>query len=345
LSSERIRNPNAPDGKISTVELDGLYPADAQPRADVGVPTDYALGENTTALAYESGLELKARSQWSYVRRRFFRHRLAMGSLIVLILTILASVFASRLTSYQYTEIDFQHILQGPTTAGNHYFGTDFLGRDYFTRVLYGIRTSIRVALLVALLSTGIGTAIGVLAGYFGGWLDNLLMRFTDLVLTLPLLAVLLVAANKWGGGNQYRVAVILALLFWTGIARVVRGTFLSLREKEYVEAAKAAGAGDVRIMIRHMLPNAMGPIIVNMTLTVANAILIEAALSFLGFGIKPPTPALGQLISDGQNEMQTAWWLVVFPGLAIMVLVLCINFIGDGLRDALDPTQRRVRA
>jgi ABC-type dipeptide/oligopeptide/nickel transport system permease subunit len=345
LSSERVHNPNAPDGKISTVELDGLYPAEAEPRADPGAPTDYALGENTTAIAYESGLDFKARSQWSYVRRRFFRHRLAMGSLVVLIATILASVFASRITSYQYTEIDFTHILQGPTTEGKHIFGTDFLGRDYFTRVLYGIRTSIRVALLVALLSTGIGTIIGSLAGYFGGWIDNLLMRFTDLVLTLPLLAVLLVAANKFGGGNQYRVAVILALLFWTGIARVVRGVFLSLREKEYVEAAKAAGAGDARIMFRHMLPNAMGPIIVNMTLTTANAILIEAALSFLGFGIKPPTPALGQLIADGQNEMQTAWWLVVFPGIAIMVLVLCINFIGDGLRDALDPTQRRVRA
>ena len=345
MSSERAHNPNAPDTKISTVELDGLYPAEAEPRADLGMPTDFSMADNSTAIAYEAGLELKARSQWSYVRRRFFRHRLAMGSLIVLIATVLASVFASKLTSYQYTEIDFQHILQGPTREGHHWFGTDFLGRDYFTRVLYGIRTSIRVALLVAVLSTGIGTAIGILAGYFGGWLDNLLMRFTDLVLTLPLLAVLLVAANKWGGGNQYRVAVILALLFWTGIARVVRGTFLSLREKEYVEAAKAAGAGDLRIMLRHMLPNAMGPIIVNMTLTVAGAILIEAALSFLGFGIKPPTPALGQLIADGQNEMQTAWWLVVFPGIAIMILVLCINFIGDGLRDALDPTQRRVRA
>jgi peptide/nickel transport system permease protein len=343
--SEDIKNPRDPDQSLSTVELDGLYPAQAEPRADPGTPTDFALGVNSAALAYETGLELKARSQWAYVRRRFLRHRLAMGSLVVLIGVILSSVFASRLTSYGYTEIDFKSILKGPTTSGRHVFGTDFLGRDYFTRVLYGIRTSIRVALLVAILSTGIGTAIGALAGYFGGWIDNLLMRFTDLVLTLPLLAVLLVAANKFGGGNQYRVAIILALLFWTGIARVVRGVFLSLREKEYVEAAKAAGAGDIRIMFRHILPNAMGPIIVNMTLTVAGAILIEAALSFLGFGIKPPTPALGQLIADGQNEMQTSWWLVVFPGIAIMILVLCINFIGDGLRDALDPTQRRIRA
>jgi len=345
--TERTRQPGqSTEPDVTKVDLDGgVYSSRAEPRADVGMVTDFALGADSTALAYESGLELKARSQWAYIRRRFLRHRLAMGSLFVLIGVILTSVFASHITSYTYTEIDFNLILKGPTTAGHHWFGTDFLGRDYFTRVLFGIRTSIRVAVIVALLSTSLGTVIGALAGYFGGWIDNLLMRFTDLVLTLPLLAVLLVAANKFGGGNPYRVALILALLFWTGIARVVRGVFLSLREKEYVEAAKAAGAGDPRIIFRHILPNAMGPIIVNMTLTVANAILIEAALSFLGFGIKPPTPALGSLISDGQNEMQTAWWLVVFPGIAIMILVLCINFIGDGLRDALDPTQRRVRA
>jgi peptide/nickel transport system permease protein len=267
-----------------------------------------------------------------------------MASLIVLVTVIAAAFLSDHLTSYSYEKIDISNILRGPTTSGHHWFGTDFLGRDYFTRVLYGIRTSIRVASIVAVVSTALGTLIGALAGYFGGWIDNLLMRFTDLILTLPPVAVLLVATNKFGSGNQYHIALILAFLFWTGIARVVRGVFLSLREKEYVEAAKAAGAGDVRIIFRHMLPNAMGPIIVNMTLTIAGAILTEAALSFLGFGIKPPTPALGSLISEGQNEMQTAWWLVVFPGIAIMAVVLCINFIGDGLRDALDPTQRRVR-
>jgi ABC-type dipeptide/oligopeptide/nickel transport system permease subunit len=328
---------------------DSFIPSGPSPyvRGGIAMPEEFAEARGDTvgeAAIYEAGLELKARSQWAYVRRRFFRHRLAMGSLIVLIATIFIAYFADHLTSYSYTELDLNAILVGPTTQGHHWFGTDFLGRDYFTRVLYGIRTSIRVALIVAFVSTTLGTLIGAAAGYFGSWIDNLLMRFTDLILTLPLLAVLLVASNKFGSGNQYHVALILAFLLWTGIARVVRGVFLSLREKEYVEAAKAAGAGDTRIIFRHMLPNAMGPIIVNMTLTVAAAILIEAALSFLGFGIKPPTPALGSLISDGQNEMQTAWWLVVFPGIAIMVLVLCINFIGDGLRDALDPTQRRVR-
>jgi len=345
--TERARDPGkAPEPGLTNIDLDGgVYSSQAEPRADIGMPTNFSLGADSASLAYESGLELKARTQWGFVWRRFIRHRLAMTSAVVLVLTVLAAAFAGHLTSYEYTQIDLNTILRGPTTDGHHLFGTDFIGRDYLTRVLFGIRTSVRVAFIVALVSTSLGTAVGAIAGYFGSWIDNLLMRFTDLVLTLPLLAVLLVASNKFGSGNQYHVALILAFLLWTGIARVVRGVFLSLREKEYVEAAKAAGAGDLRIIFRHILPNTMGPIIVNMTLTVAAAILIEAALSFLGFGIKPPTPALGSLISEGQNEMQTAWWLVVFPGIAIMVLVLCINFIGDGLRDALDPTQRRVRA
>lgn len=293
----------------------------------------------------EAGLEIDARSHWVYARRRFFRHRLAMGSLIVLTLVLLAGFLSNSLAPYAYDEIDLDNLAAAPTTTDNHFFGTDQLGRDYFSRVLYGIKTSARVAFIVALLSTLIGTAVGAIAGYFGGWIDNLLMRITDLFLTLPGLAVLLVASAALGQGSPYRVAVILALLFWTQLARIVRGTFLSLREKEYVEAAKAAGARDSRIILRHILPNSMGPIIVNATLVVAAAILIEAALSFLGFGVQPPTPALGKLISEGQSEMLTAWWLVTFPGLTIVVIVLCVNFVGDGLRDALDPTQRRVRS
>jgi peptide/nickel transport system permease protein len=208
--------------------------------------------------------------------------------------------------------------------------------------VLYrGIRTSERVAFLVAILAVTIGTLVGALAGYYSKWADNALMRFTDLILTLPALAVLLVAAALIGKGNQYRVAIILALLLWTALARIVRGQFLSLREKEYVDAAKAAGAGDLRIIFRHMLPNSLGPIVVFATLTVGGAILLEAYLSFLGFGVQPPTPALGKLIADGQDVSSHDWWLVTFPGLTIVLIVLCINFVGDGLRDALDPTQR----
>ena len=297
------------------------------------------------ASGYESGLDIEARSHWAYARKRFFRHRLAMGSLVVLVIILLAGFFAERVAPYAFDDIDLNNLAAPPTTEDKHYFGTDQLGRDYFSRVLFGIQTSARVAFIVAFLSTVIGVIVGALAGYFGGWLDNLLMRVTDLFLTLPGLAVLLVASAYLGQGSPYRVAVILALLFWTVLARIVRGTFLSLREKEYIEAAKAAGGSDLRIMLKHILPNSLGPIIVNATLTVAAAILVEAALSFLGFGIQPPTPALGKLISDGQSEMLTAWWLVTFPGLVIVLIVLCVNFIGDGLRDALDPTQRRIRA
>ena len=303
------------------------------------------MSEPAIGLVYQEGLEVESRSQWVYARRRFLRHKPAIASLVVLTLVLGAGVFASALAPYSYDEIDLLNAGVGPTLEGKHYFGTDLLGRDYFSRVVFGIQTTEKVAFLVALLSTAIGTAIGALAGYYGRWVDNLLMRFTDLALTLPGLVVLLTAAAFLGNGSQYRTAVILALLFWTALARVVRGTFLSLREKEYVEAARASGAGDLRIMLRHMLPNAVGPITVNATIVVGVAILTEAALSFLGFGIQPPTPALGKLIADGQDVSSELWWLVTFPGLTIVLIVLCVNFLGDGLRDALDPTQRRVRA
>ena len=305
-------------------------------------------------LAYESGVEMKARSQWAYARIRFFRHRLAVGSLVVLILIALVGVFAPQLAPYGFDELDLENITASPTLTDKHLFGTDQLGRDYLSRVIFGIRTSLWVAVFVALLSTAIGTAVGALSGYYGGQVDNLLMRFTDLILTLPGLAVLLTAAVFFGANDSHvwgvtipqpmKIGLILAFLFWTAVARIVRGLFLSLREKEFVEAAKAAGAGDMRIIIRHMLPNCVGPIVVNTTLIVAVAILIEAALSFLGYGIQPPNAALGKLIADGQGEGLTTWWLVTFPGLVILVIALCINFVGDGLRDALDPTQRRTR-
>ena len=296
-------------------------------------------------LTQQAGVEPKARSQWAYARIRFFRHRMAVLSLFVLFGICLVAIFAKRVAPYAYDELDLFNITSPPTTKDKHLFGTDLLGRDYLSRVIFALRTSLWVAFFVAFLSTTIGTTVGSIAGYYGGAVDNLLMRFTDLILTLPGLAVLLTAAAFFGAGDPLKVGLILALLFWTGIARIVRGVFLSLREKEYVEAAKASGASDARIILRHMLPNSLGPIIVNTTLIIAAAILVEAALSFLGFGIQPPNPALGSLIASGQAEGTELWWLVTFPGIVIVVIALCINFIGDGLRDALDPTQRRVRA
>jgi ABC-type dipeptide/oligopeptide/nickel transport system permease subunit len=308
--------------------------------SDITAP-GMAMGVDGT---YEAGLELKARSQWSYARSRFLRHRLAMTGLVVLVIVFGAGIFANFVAPYSFEEIDLTNVLAGPTTAAHHFFGTDEIGRDFFSRVIYGIRTSMEVGVFVAFVSSVIGVIVGAVAGYYGGWIDNILMRITDLVLTLPALAILLTAAALLGQGSQWRVSVILALFFWTGLARIVRGVFLSLREKEYVEAAKAAGSGDIRIMFRHILPNTLGPIVVNGTLSVGAAIIVEAALSFLGFGIKPPTPSLGSLIASGQQFPQK-WWITVFPGLTLLVIVIAINFVGDGLRDALDPQQRRIRA
>jgi peptide/nickel transport system permease protein len=296
----------------------------------------------TSASGDAAGLEVEARSQWYYVRTRFLRHKLAVVSLILVIAIFACGFLAPYIAPYPYADIHLENLLQPPSRE--HWFGTDGLGRDYFSNVLWGIRTSAEVGMVVALLSSILGLIIGALAGYYRGWLDNLLMRFTDLLLTLPALAILAVA-GKFIGGSQWDITLILAFFFWTGLARVVRGVFLSLREKEYVEAAKAGGASDARIMFRHILPNTLGPVIVNGTLAVGAAILTEAALSFLGFGIAPPTPSLGVLIFQEGETYNQDWWLTVFPGVAIVLIVLCVNFVGDGLRDAFDPQQRRVRA
>jgi peptide/nickel transport system permease protein len=300
------------------------------------------LAEETIAA---EGLELKARSQWSYARRRFLRHRLAMVGLVGLILIFGAGALANVVAPFTFDQIDLNNVLHSPSTVGHHFFGTDQIGRDYLSRVIYGVRTSEQVGLVVASVSSLIGLIIGAISGYYGGWIDNLIMRIVDLVLTLPVLVTLLtVAALLAGSGGQWTITFILVFFFWTPIARIVRGVFLSLREKEYVEAAKAVGAGDGRIMFRHMLPNTLGPIVVNGTLAVADAIIVEAFLSFLGFGIKPPIPTLGGLVAGGQDYPQK-WWLTVMPGLVLVLIVICVNFVGDGLRDALDPQQRRVRA
>jgi ABC-type dipeptide/oligopeptide/nickel transport system permease subunit len=343
----------------------GMMRSTAQPGATVGTDPGATALIQEADLAYESGVQIKARSQWQYARMRFLRHRLAVVSLIVLILFGLVAIFAKQLAPYGYDEINLEVVdpetglALSPRLEDWHLFGTDQLGRDYLSRVIYGIRTSLWVALFVALLSTALGTAVGAVAGYYGGRVDNLLMRFTDLILTLPGLAVLLTAAVYFGSNDSevtfgpltftipqpMKIGLILAFLFWVGLARIVRGLFLSLREKEFVEAAKAAGASDMRIIVRHILPNCVGPIVVFTTLITAAAILTEAALSFIGYGIQPPNAALGKLIVDGQSEGFTLWWLVVFPGLVITLIALAINFVGDGLRDALDPTQRRVRS
>jgi ABC-type dipeptide/oligopeptide/nickel transport system permease subunit len=284
------------------------------------------------------------RSQTQMIIRRFMAHKLAVGSLVVFLLLVIISLIGGRFWKYGYADITDQ--FSTPPSL-EHPMGTDDIGHDTLAQVLRGSQKSVQVALMVAFLATTIGAVIGALAGYYRGWVDSALMRFTDLILTIPAIAILAVLASVVASeaGNWFFIGLVLALLQWTYIARVVRGTFLSLREKEFVEAARALGASDTRIMFRHLLPNATGSIIVNATVTVAVAILTETALSYLGLGIKPPDTSLGLLISTGQQAATTRPWLFYFPGLIIVIIALTINFVGDGLRDAFDPTQTRVRA
>lgn len=310
------------------------FPAGAQP-TPVRVATEVA----EEAVAGVETVLTTRQLAW----RRFKRHRLAIVSAVILLLLALACVFVDAISPYTFSQQDLTRRMEGPGLQ--HYFGTDVLGRDQFTRVLYGGRISLAVGLAVALSAGVIGGVLGAVAGYYGGWIDNLIMRVTDLFLAIPFLVILIIGA-KWAeqalpGGPLFDIVVILTLFFWMPDARIVRGIFLSLKEKEFVEAARASGASNLRIIFWHMLPNAFGPMIVNVTLLVAAAILTESALSFLGFGIQPPTPTWGNLLNSNRTVMLLAPHLVFFPGLAILITVLCVNFLGDGLRDALDPHQQ----
>ena len=290
-------------------------------------------------------------SQWGVALRRFRRHRVAMVALGFLVFMVVACYLGAQFAPSP-TE---QHLLQ-PTSgpSWSHWFGTDELSRDQLSRVLHGGQVSLRVAFGVAILSTVLGVVIGALAGFYRGWLDGLLMRFTDLWIALPALPILAVAVSigtidlgplgTLDLGSPFGITLLLSLLLWGSIARVVRGATLSLREREFVDAARTIGASNTRIIVRHVLPNCFGLIAVNATLVVAEAILVETTLSFLGFGIQPPTPSWGNLLSNSIANLEDQWWLTLFPGLVIFLTVLAVNFVGDGLRDAFDP-RRRIRA
>jgi glutathione transport system permease protein len=281
-----------------------------------------------------------SRGQLRMAGRRFVRHKMAMSGAIIFLVLLLGSIIVPIFWQYSYSSIT-NTFATGPSAA--HPFGTDLIGHDMLAQVMAGTLTSLEVALIVAAISTVIGTAVGALAGYYGGIIDQVLMRLTDLVLVVPLLAILLVLSNKFSkqANGPLFVALLLALLFWTYLARLIRGTFLSLREREFIEAEHAIGASSWRIILRHMVPNAAGSIVVNATLTVAGAILTEASLSFLGLGIQPPHVDLGSLIASGEGDATTLPWLFYFPAAFLVLAILAVNFIGDGLRDALDPTQR----
>ncbi|HEV3168930.1 MAG TPA: ABC transporter permease [Actinocrinis sp.] len=302
------------------------------------------MAETTTPnRAAEREFTVKARTQSQLIVRRFFQHRLAVVSLVVLIAVVLLAFVGGALWKYSYSDITPDNSVP---PSSDHPFGTDNLGYDEFARVLRGTQLSIEIAFSVAIMATVVGTVWGAVAGYYRHVADSLMMRVVDLILTIPILAAGALLTKKVQHTGWWALALVIAALSWPAVSRIVRGQALSLREKEYVEAARALGARDGRIIFRHLLPNIAGQIIVVVTILVASAILIESSLSYLGFGVQNPDVSLGSLISGSDTALQGGrWWLFYFPGIFIILICLSVNFIGDGLRDAFDPTQQRVRA
>ncbi len=272
---------------------------------------------------------------WAIAWRRFKKHRAAMAGGIVILLFIAAAVFAAQLTRFEFDQIDLYNRKAPPSRAPP--MGTDELGHDVLTRILYAGRISLTVGFTAAFVSALFGMVVGGLSGYYGGWLDNVLMRFTDIMFSLPDLPILIIIA-RYIGGRVDGIIFVISVFAWMGTARLVRGELLKLRTQDFAEAARATGASDTRILVRHLIPNSLAPVIVAATLTVGGAILSEAALSFLGIGIQPPTPSWGNMLQNAQDFIWTTPWLAVWPGAMIFLTVLCFNFLGDGLRDALDP-------
>ncbi|HUY63471.1 MAG TPA: ABC transporter permease [Acidimicrobiales bacterium] len=301
------------------------------PGAELGAPDAHGMGG-------------EVKGQLRIVIERFSHQPLAMGGLIVFAFLGISSAVIGHVWQFTFSQITNQYAT-GPTSL--HPFGTDDIGHDLFAQVMRGVEKDIQTALLVAVIAMFIGTTIGAIAGFYRGFADNLLMRFVDLVLSVPILAVLIVLGHLVSrqAGNWFWVAIIIGVLAWTYVARLVRADFLSLRERDFVEAARALGATNRRIILRHMLPNAIGPIIVNATLTVATSVILESTLSYLGLGIQPPEVSLGSLVASGQDAATTQWWLFVFPAGLLIILILSIFLVGDGLREALDPKKTRVRA
>ena len=270
--------------------------------------------------------------------RQFRRHRLALISSAVLLILAAMVILAPLIAPYAFDAIDPTQFRKPPSAA--HIMGTDDIGRDLFTRLLYGGRISLAIGLFSALVGTGVGTLFGALAGYYGKGIDNFIMRVTDVAFSIPSLPLLIILSAYAKSAIPVMILVI-GLLSWMSTARIVRATVLSIRERDFTLAARAVGARDARIITLHILPNALAPIIVGATLGVGGAIIAESSLSFLGLGVQVPTPSWGNMLQDSQSTMSSRPWLTIFPGIAILITVLGINFVGDGLRDALDPTIR----
>jgi len=285
-------------------------------------------------------------SPWKMFVRKFKKNKIAVAGLIIFIIMILSALLAPILTPYNPYEMDYSKINQPPSSE--HLLGTDEVGRDYLTRILYGGRVSMKVGLFAVIIEIIIGALVGGLAGYYGGWVDNLLMRLVEIFMSFPFLPLAITISAVIGTKvepqqRMYIVMMIIGLLSWPGLARMIRGQILSLREQEFVQAARALGIKDSRIILRHLIPNTVGYIIVSATLGMAGAIMSESGLSFLGLGVTPPTPTWGNLIQNAREAyiLRNRVWLWLPPGVCIFLAVMSINLLGDGLRDAIDPKSK----
>lgn len=294
--------------------------------------------------------ETKSLSQGQLVLRRFLRHKPAMISAVVLAFIIIVSITSIGISAFgitipgwwRFDYVEQGDIIDGGAPSATHWFGQDALGVDYFALVMRGTQVSLIIAVLVGVVSTALGTLLGAISGYFRGFIDGLIMRIADIFFVVPLLLIAAIVGRIAGSAvnSPWFLGLLLGCVSWAGLSRLVRSQVLSLREREFIDAARAMGASTNRIVMKHLIPNTVGTILVNATLAIAAAVLLETSLSYLGYGVRPPQSSLGLLISTYQNSFTTRPWLFWWPGLMILTIALTINFIGDGLRDAFDPRQ-----
>ena len=282
---------------------------------------------------------IKGRSLWVDARRRLFLNKAAVISLITLVIIATVSIFGPFFLQYNFSDTDWGSIYQPPSFKTGHYFGTDGNGRDLLVRILHGGRLSLSIGLIATFVSVFIGVIYGTIAGFFGGKLDIFMMRIVEILYAMPYLIFVIILMVVFGR-NIYFLFIAIGAVEWLTMARIVRGQTISLKEKEFIETSKALGQSNSLIIIKHIIPNLAGPIIVYITLMVPSVIILESFLSFLGLGVQEPLTSWGVLISEGSREMETAWWLLIFPGSFMVITLASLNFIGDGLRDAIDPKE-----
>ena len=282
---------------------------------------------------------IKGRSLWVDAKRRLFLNKAAVISLITLIIIATVSIFGPFFLQYDFSDTDWGSIYQPPSFKTGHYLGTDGNGRDLLVRILHGGRLSLSIGLIATFVSVFIGVIYGTIAGFFGGKLDIFMMRIVEILYAMPYLIFVIILMVVFGR-NIYFLFIAIGAVEWLTMARIVRGQTISLKEKEFIETSKALGQSNSLIIIKHIIPNLAGPIIVYITLMVPSVIILESFLSFLGLGVQEPLTSWGVLISEGSREMETAWWLLIFPGSFMVITVASLNFIGDGLRDAIDPKE-----